>query len=125
MLQQLTVPLDHGSIGMFHELIPEGLTSLQLWSAATFLRGVVEDLMGVQVHADQHAVSLYPQLPARWDVVELERLSFGGHTITIRITPTNLIVAHLSGPTPLTVTYRASDGSEQTKVIEAGRNVQW
>ncbi len=125
MLQQLTVPLDHGSIGMFHELIPEGLSFLQLWSGATFLRGVVEDMLGMQVRADLHTVRLSPQLPAGWDAVELERLSFGGHTITIRASPTSLIVIHLSGPTPLTVTYRAMDGNEQSAVVEAGRSVQW
>ena len=125
MLQQLTVPLDHGSIGMYHELIPEGLSFLQLWSGATFLRGVVEDLMGVQVRADLHAVRLSPQLPSSWDAVELERLSFGGHTITVRATRTNLIVTHLSGPAPLTITYQALDGSEESAVVEVGRSVQW
>jgi glycogen debranching enzyme len=125
MLQRLTVPLDHGSIGMYHELIPEGLSFLQLWSAATFLRGVVEDLMGVQVRADLHAVRLAPQLPAGWDATELERLSFGGHTITIRATATNLIVVHLSGPTPLAVTYRGLDGSEQSTVVQAGQSMRW
>jgi glycogen debranching enzyme len=125
MLQQLSATLDHGSIGMYHELIPDGLSFLQLWSGATFLRGVVEDLMGVQVRADLHAVRLAPQLPAGWEAAELEKLSFGGHTITVRTTPTGLIVTHLLGPAPLTATYRAPDGSEQSAVVEAGRSVQW
>ena len=125
MLQQLSATLDHGSIGMYHELIPDGLSFLQLWSGATFLRGAVEDLMGVQVRADLHAVRLAPQLPAGWEAAELERLSFGGHTITVRATPTGLTVTHLSGPAPLTVAYQAPDGSEQSVVVEAGRSVQW
>lgn len=125
MLQQLSATLDHGSIGMFHELIPDGLSFLQLWSGATFLRGAVEDLMGVQVRADLHAVRLAPQLPAGWDAAELEKLSFGGHTITVRTTPTSLIVTHLSGLVPLTVTYRAPNGSEQSAVVGTGRSVQW
>lgn len=125
MLRQLSVTLDHGSIGMYHELIPEGLSFLQLWSAATFLRGVVEDLMGVQVRADLHEVRLAPQLPAGWDVAELEKLSFGRHTITVRATPSSLVVTHLSGPAPLTVIYQAPDGSQQSAVVEVGRSVQW
>src|SRR5512146_2277601 len=125
MLHQLSATLDHGSIGMYHELIPEGLSFLQLWSGATFLRGAVEDLMGVQVQADLHAVRLAPQLPAGWEEAELERLSFGGHTITVRTTSTSLTVTHLSGQVPLIVTYREPDGSERSAVVEAGRNVQW
>jgi len=125
MLQQLSVTLDHGSIGMYHELIPEGLSFLQLWSGATYLRGVVEDLMGVHVRADLHAVRLAPQLPAGWDAAELERLSFGGHTIAVRATSTSLVVNHLSGPTPLTVTYQTSNGSELSAAVAAGESLQW
>jgi len=124
MLQLLSATLDHGSIGMYHELIPDGLSLLQLWSGATFLRGAVEDLMGVQVRADLHAVRLVPQLPAEWEAAELERLRFGGYTITVRITPTVLSVTHISGPTPLTVTYRTPDGSERSVVVEVGRSMQ-
>jgi glycogen debranching enzyme len=107
MLERLSAMLDHGSIGMYHELIPEGLSFLQLWSGATFLRGAVEDLLGVQVRADLHAVELAPRLPAGWEAAELERLSFGGHTITVRARPTGLTMTHLAGPGPLTVTYHA------------------
>ncbi|GAP13698.1 glycogen debranching enzyme [Longilinea arvoryzae] len=125
MLQQLSTTLDYGSIGMFHELIPDGLSFLQLWSGATFLRGTVEDLMGVQVRADLHAVRVAPQLPVDWEMAELEKLNFGGHTITVDVTRTRLTVNHLSGPDPLTVTYQSPDGSERSMVVEAGNKVQW
>ena len=82
-------------------------------------------MMGVQVRADLHAVRLAPQLPTGWEVAELERLSFGGHAMTVRITHTSLTVTHFSGPAPLSVTYRAPDGSERSAVIDAGRSVQW
>ena len=81
--------------------------------------------MGVQVRADLHAVWLAPQLPVGWDVAELERLRFGGHTITVRGTPTSLIVTHLSGPAPLTVTYQALDGSKYSALVDVGRSVEW
>ena len=125
MLQLLSATLDHGSIGMYHELVPDGLSFLQLWSGATFIRGAVEDLMGVQVRADLHTVRLAPQLPAGWETARLERLSFCGHTISVQVTLAGLSLAHLSGPAPLTITYRSPAGSERSALVEAGRRVQW
>jgi len=120
MLQHLAQTLDHGSIGLFHELIPEGFSFLQLWSGATFARGVVEDLMGIAVRADLHAVTLAPQLAAAWDFAELENLRFGEHAITIRATHTGVTVTHTSGPVPLSITYRAPDGRETAFSLEPG-----
>ncbi len=125
MLQLLSATLDHGSIGMYHELIPDGLSFLQLWSGSTFLRGAVEDLMGVQVRADLHAVRISPQLPAEWEAAELERLSFGGHTITVRVTWTGLTITHLAGREPLNVTYDAPEGSERSAVVDVGAMAHW
>ena len=51
MLQRVAATLDHGSIGAFHELIPEGLCFVQLWSSAVFVRGAIEDLLGMDVRA--------------------------------------------------------------------------
>jgi len=121
MLQHIAQTLDHGSIGLFHELIPDGLCFLQLWSGATFVRGVVEDLMGVHVRADRHAVTIAPKLPAAWDCAELEHLRFGEHAISIRATPGGIAVCHLSGPGPLAVTYRAPDGTETAFTLEPGK----
>lgn len=125
MLRRLAATLDHGSIGMFHELIPDGLSFLQLWSGATFIRGVVEDLMGVWVRADLHTVVLAPRLPGGWQAAKLERLRFGGHSITVDVTLTRLTVTHLSGPVPLTITYQTPDGSERTEVVAAGMSMQF
>ncbi|MFQ6102525.1 MAG: glycosyl hydrolase family 65 protein, partial [Anaerolineae bacterium] len=120
MLQHLAQTLDHSSIGTFHELIPEGFSFLQLWSGATFVRGVVEDLMGITVRADLHAVTIAPQLPAAWDFAELENLRFGEHTITVRATHTGITITHTSGPAPLSITYRAPDGAETTFTLKPG-----
>ena len=111
MLQNVARTLDHGSIGMFHELIPEGLSFLQLWSAATFVRGVVEDLMGIMVRADLHAATIAPQLPASWAMAELKDLRFGDHIISVCITHTGIKVTHNSGQVPLSITCRVADGS--------------
>lgn len=118
MLQHLAETLDHGSIGFYHELIPDGLTNLQLWSGATFVRGVVEDLLGVDVRADQHAITVAPQLPAVWDFVELDNLAFGAHVVSLRVTPTHLRFKHVSGPTPLQVTYQKPDGKKISFTVE-------
>jgi len=120
MLQHLAQTLDHGSIGMFHELIPEGFSFLQSWSGATFVRGVVEDLIGITVRADLHAVTIAPQLAAAWDFAELEGLRFGEHTITIRATYTGVTVTHTSGPEPLSIIYRAPDGTETDFTLKPG-----
>ena len=120
MLQHLAQTLDHGSIGLFHELIPEGLTTLQLWSGATFVRGVVEDLMGIAVRADLHAVTIAPQLAAAWDFAELENLCFGEHTITVRATHAGVTITHTSGPLPLSITYRTPAGTETAFTLKPG-----
>jgi len=120
MLQHLAQTLDHGSIGSFHELIPEGFSFLQSWSGATFVRGVVEDLMGITVRADLHALTIAPQLAAAWDFAELENLRFGEHTITVRATHTGITMTHSSGPATLSVTYRAPDGTETPFTLKPG-----
>ena len=120
MLQHLAQTLDHGSIGLFHELIPEGLSFLQLWSGGTFVRGVVEDLMGITVRTDLHAVTVAPQLAAAWDYAELENLRFGEHAVTVRATHTGVTVTHSTGPATLSVTYRAPEGIETAFTLEPG-----
>ncbi len=109
---------------MFHELIPEGMCFVQLWSGATFVRGAVEDLMGIGVRADQHAVTLAPRLPAAWDSAELENLTFGEHTLTVRAARDGIVVTHVRGPAPLQITLRPSSGQEVTSTLEPGQTFE-
>jgi glycogen debranching enzyme len=104
MLRHAAETLEAGSIGLFHELIPEGACFIQLWSAATFIRGMIEDLLGITVDAAQHHLSIAPHLPAGWDSATLEKLTFGAHTIRVRIDGSDVTVAYLAGQEPLTVT---------------------
>ncbi len=76
--------------------------------------------MGITVRADLHAVTIAPQLAAAWDFAELENLRFGEHTITVRATHTSVTVTHTSGPAPLSITYRAPDGTEIAFTLEPG-----
>jgi len=103
MLRRVAETLDHGSIGLFHELIPEGACIVQLWSAAVFLRGIVEDLLGIQVLAADNILQVTPNLPQGWDVVELKDLSFGQYRVSLRIEPGRLGITSLEGAGPLQI----------------------
>jgi hypothetical protein len=124
MLTHIAQTLAHGSIGMFHELIPEGLSFVQLWSSATFVRGAIEDLLGVGVRADTHSVTVAPRLPPAWDFAEVDRLAFGGHLVTIRVTRDGATITHVGGPAALSVRYRAPDGAETTTTLEPGETIE-
>jgi glycogen debranching enzyme len=103
ILGRMAESLEHGAIGMFHERMPDKFCFVQLWSAATFVRGVVEDLLGLRVDAGAHRLAFAPHLPREWDHAELERLRFGGHAITARVSRDELAVTHLVGPAALAV----------------------
>lgn len=83
LLSRIPQTLAHGAIGMFHELIPEGACFIQLWSAAAFLRGVVEDLLGVRVDAASGQVTASPCLPPAWDLVRLDNLPVGERSVSL------------------------------------------
>jgi glycogen debranching enzyme len=120
MLRRLADTLEHGSIGLFHELIPEGACIVQLWSAATFLRGVVEDLLGIEVDAARHALRITPHLPREWGSARLENLCFGQHRVSLRFEPGGIQIEHRSGSSPLAVEVVFPSGTRATGVVEPG-----
>jgi glycogen debranching enzyme len=120
MLQNIAKTLDHGSIGLFHELIPDGLSFFQLWSGATFMRGIIEDLMGIDVRSDRHEMIITPQLPGSWESAGLEQLRFGGHTVSVMATHSDITVTHDIGQVPLSITYRDQGGKEINFHLEPG-----
>ncbi len=103
MLRHVAETLDAGGIGLFHELIPEGACFVQLWSGATFLRGVIEDLLGITVHAAEHRLRIAPQLPPGWDSAALDDLAFGNHIISVRVTRERFSIEHKEGDAPLEI----------------------
>lgn len=105
MLRSIAATQENGSIGLFHELIPEGACIVQLWSAATFLRGIIEDLLGIEVRADLLQLRVNPRLPAEWSEVTLEDLTFGDHHISLRCEQKGVTVRHHTGTGPITVRY--------------------
>lgn len=122
MLLNVTRTLEAGSIGLYHELIPTGFCFVQLWSAATLLRGVVEDLLGLWPLAHLHELRVAPQLPREWSVVELNGFEFGGHVLNVRFTPDALHITHRAGPSPLTVEYLGAGGVNLTAVVPPGES---
>lgn len=122
MLDHIAATLDTGSIGLFHELIPQGACFVQLWSAATFLRGVIEDLLGIEVYAAEHTVRVAPQLPAAWVDAELRGLSFGGHTLHLTLTRLSLKIEHVSGSAALTVRVVLPGVPEQARTVPSGES---
>jgi glycogen debranching enzyme len=103
MLRHIADTLQSGSIGLFHELIPEGACIIQLWSAATFLRGVIEDMFGVSVNADEHSIKVDPRLPQSWQQASLEGLAFGDHRVNVRIESRRVQIENLPDSAPLWV----------------------
>lgn len=123
MLRHVADTLDAGSIGLFHELIPEGACIIQLWSAATFVRGVVEDLLGIRVDAARRSLEIAPRLPAGWSVVELQDLTFGGYRVSLRIEPGCLQAASLAGEAPLRVSVVFSAGGQAEAMLAPGEQI--
>ena len=105
LLTRIAATLNHGAIGCYHELIPDGLTFIQNWSASLFLKGTVKDLMGLDPHADRHEVTIAPQLPSAWEFAELSSVVIGDHRLDVRAERERAEIRHLSGPAPLTVRY--------------------
>lgn len=92
----------HGMLGSFEELIPEGLCFMQLWSAAIYVQGIVEGLLGLDPRAHEHRLRLWPRLPASWPRAGLRNIRIGEHTLTIEVSHATTIT-HTRGTAPLIV----------------------
>src|SRR5919199_3428485 len=93
----------HGMLGSFEELIPEGLCFMQLWSAAIYVQGVVEGLLGLAPRAHEHCLRLWPHLPSSWPNATLHDLRIGDHLLTLEVSQTATTIAHSQSPEPLHV----------------------
>jgi len=122
MLRHVAETLETGSIGLFHELIPDGACLIQLWSAAIFLRGVIEDLLGIQVDAAKHMLRAAPHIPVHWGQVDLTNLVFGMHCVTLRFDSGRLTIEYTAGPTPLEVEIFLSGGESVTGQVYPGES---
>jgi hypothetical protein len=107
LLRQIAVTMDHGALGTFKELIPEGLSFIQLWSPAMFLQGLIEGTLAISPRADLHKVSVRPKLPTEWTYARVTNLSVGNHILSVHLDegrqgiPHKATVQHHSGDAPL------------------------
>lgn len=85
LIEDIARTIEHGMLGAFSELIPEGGDFMQLWSAAMFLSGITEGIFGLDPLAHQHRLILSPQLPKGWEFARLEGVEIGAHTIDIAL----------------------------------------
>jgi hypothetical protein len=85
LIKDIARTIEHGMLGAFSELIPQGGDFMQLWSAAIFLSGITEGIFGLEPLAHQHRLVLSPQLPKGWEFARLEGVEAGLHTINIAL----------------------------------------
>ncbi|MBI4757945.1 MAG: amylo-alpha-1,6-glucosidase, partial [Chloroflexi bacterium] len=102
LLGNIAETVNHGMLGAYKELIPEGLCFMQLWSPALFLQGVVQGVFGLEPRAGDDWLGISPQLPAGWDYARLEDLAFGEHRASIRCDDDRLTIVHSPSASPLT-----------------------
>jgi hypothetical protein len=110
LLQNIAATASHGTLGAFKELIPIGLCFVQLWSAALYVQGLLEGLLGLRPLAHIDRLAIAPRLPPAWPAVGLRNLALGGHLVDLRLTQTSCAVTHVRGESPLDLRYRVPAG---------------
>lgn len=105
LLKNIALTTSYGTLGTFKELIPQGLCFVQLWSAALYIQGMIEGLLGINPSAHESAITIRPSLPTAWKQVRLRALPVGKHELDLRITTRGLTLAQTSGPRPLLLRY--------------------
>ena len=85
LLGDIAETINHGMLGAFSELIPQGGDFMQLWSTAMFLKGITEGIFGLKPLASEHELSLSPQLPSAWQNVALTNVKIGQNTVDISV----------------------------------------
>jgi len=106
LLQNIAVTASHGTLGAFKELIPIGLCFVQLWSAALYIQGLLEGLLGLRPLAHVDRLAIAPRLPPAWPAVGLRNLALGEHLVDLRLTQTSCAITHVRGESPLDLRYR-------------------
>lgn len=120
LLQKIAATCEYGTLGTFKELIPIGLCFVQLWSAALYIQGLVEGVLGLQPLAHLHQLTLDPRLPPHWPHAALTGLLVGAHRLSIRLAQTGLELQHYSGPAALDLHYRLPPGTAELAVAPKG-----
>lgn len=103
LARRIAETAEHGTLGTFKELIPQGLCYVQLWSAALYLQIIFEGMLGLQPNAPAHELRIAPNLNPEHLPLTLHNLRIGEHRLSITYTADGITVDHHSGPQELTV----------------------
>jgi len=85
LIGDIAETINHGMLGAFSELIPQGGDFMQLWSSAMFLKGITEGIFGLKPLASEHELSLSPQLPSSCQNAALTNVKIGQSTVDISV----------------------------------------
>jgi hypothetical protein len=101
LLQAIASTTRHGAPGMFKELIPEGLCFVQLWSAALYLQGVVEGMLGLSPAAHRGRIVVQPALPPQLTALAVRGVPIAAQTLDIDVSRESITISHVAGVQPL------------------------
>ncbi|MCD6136603.1 hypothetical protein J7J63_07845 [Candidatus Bipolaricaulota bacterium] len=116
LLGDIAETINHGMLGAFSELIPQGGDFMQLWSSAMFLKGITEGIFGLKPLASEHELSLSPQLPSAWQNAALTNVRIGDCTV-------NISVKRQDAGTKITLTEHGETGLEIDLNLPAGEKL--
>lgn len=113
-LHNISSTVEHGMLGAFKELIPEGLCFVQLWSAGLYLQSVLEGLLGFEPCAHEHRITIAPTMPTAWPAVTVRGVRVGQHTLNLEIRPVGCRVEHIGGEAEIDICFVARGTSVAT-----------
>ena len=116
LLGDIAETINHGMLGAFSELIPQGGDFMQLWSSAMFLKGITEGIFGLKPLASEHELSLSPQLPSAWQNVALTNVKIGKDRVDIS-------VERQDPGTKITLTQKGETGLQIDLTLPAGEKI--
>jgi glycogen debranching enzyme len=130
LLRNIARTTEFKALGTFKELIPEGLSFIQLWSPAIFLQGIIEGIFRIEPQALTDRVTLHrAKLPREWSYARLKQLKVGGHQVTIDLedardgVATRTVITHDSGSTALTVVLEVPSSHRIPVNVANGRHI--
>ncbi|MGQ9674552.1 MAG: alpha-L-rhamnosidase-related protein [Chloroflexota bacterium] len=129
LIRQIARTMEFSALGTFKELIPEGLSFVQLWSPAMFLQGVIEGIFGLDPRAYANKIALRPKLPNEWSYARLKNLKVGGHELSVDLAntenglPRQATLVHHGGDAELTIQYDMFVDRDVGVATPAGRTV--
>lgn len=105
LTRSIALTAQHGTLGTFKELIPQGLCFVQLWSAGLYVQAIFEGLLGLQPDAVAHRLTVAPCMPTELAPITLRNVRMGAHQLDLTISPRALRLEHRYGPQALSVSY--------------------